>query len=91
MTTSKLYYYPARPSASFTLEKLAATLRKKNKSDIRVCVEQQDAYKFHRTVRRRFLCNPYTVTNFMDVWECDLLDVQSLAKYDLHRYIPSVI
>ena len=36
--------------------------------------------------------NRYTVTNVMDVWECDLLDVQSLAKYnDTHRYILSVI
>jgi len=28
----------------------------------------------------------------MNVWECDLLDLQSLAKYnDTHRYILSVI
>jgi len=41
---------------------------------------------------KRFLPNPYTVTNVMDVWECDLLDVQSLANYnDMHRYILSVI
>jgi hypothetical protein len=27
----------------------------------------------------------------MDVWECDLQDVQSLAIYDMRRYIPSVV
>ena len=28
----------------------------------------------------------------MDVWECDLLDEQSIAKYnDMHSYNPSVI
>ena len=35
---------------------------------------------------------PYTVSNLMDVWECDLLDVKSVAKHnDMHRYILSVI
>jgi len=43
-------------------------------------------------MRKRFPHNPYTVTNVMDVWECDLLDVYDHAKYkDNHRYIPSVI
>ena len=36
--------------------------------------------------------NPYTVTNVMDAWECDSLDVQSYAKYiDNFRYILYVI
>jgi len=46
----------------------------------------------HRPERKRFARNPYTVTNVMDVWECDLLDVQAYAKYnDSYRYILSVI
>ena len=46
----------------------------------------------HRPARRRFLRNPYTVTNLMDVWECDILDMKSLSKYnDTCRYILSVI
>ena len=41
---------------------------------------------------RRFLRDPYTVTNLMEVWECDILDMQSISKYnDTYRYILSVI
>ena len=55
-------------------------------------LEDQDAYTLHRPVRKRFARKPYTVTNVRDVWECDLLDVQSYAKYiDNFRYILSVI
>ena len=88
MSASELFYNPPRPSACLTLDKLAAAIPKKNKSDIRACLELQVSYTQHSPVRRRFLRNPYTVTNLMDVWECDLLDVQSLANYnDMHRYI----
>jgi hypothetical protein len=33
-------------------------------------------------VRKKFARNPYVVTNVMDVWEADLVDVQNLAKYN---------
>ena len=43
-------------------------------------------------MRKRFPCNPYSVTNVMDVWECDLVDVRSLGKYnDKYNYILTVI
>ena len=43
-------------------------------------------------MKKRFPRNPYSVTNVMDVWECDLVDVQSLGKFnDGHRYILTVI
>ena len=43
-------------------------------------------------MRKRFARNPYTVTNVRDVWECDLLDLHSYAKYnDNFRYILSVV
>jgi len=58
----------------------------------RAWLEEQDAYTLHRPVRKRFARNPYTVTNVRDVWECDLLDVQSYAKYnDNFRYILFII
>ena len=45
----------------------------------------------HRPVRKRFPSNPYTVTNVMDVWDCDLMDMQSLSKYnDNYNYLLSV-
>jgi len=52
----------------------------------------EDAYTLHRPAKKRFAWNPYTVTNVMDVWECNLLDVQAYAKYnDNYKYILSVI
>ena len=64
----------------------------KNPSDVNAFLENQDAYTTHRPVSKRFLRNPHTVTNLMDVWECDLLDLQELAKHnDMYRYILSVI
>jgi len=59
---------------------------------IRAWLERQDSYTLLRPVMKRFASNPYAVTNVMDVWERDLLDVQAYAKYnDNHRYILSVI
>ena len=88
MTAGELYYNPPRPSAFSNLEYVAASIPKKNKLYIRAWLELKDAYTQHRPVRRRFLRNPHNATNLMGVWECDLFNVQSLAKYnDMHRYI----
>ena len=37
-------------------------------------LDQQEAYTLHKSLRKRFVHNPYTVSKLMDVWECDLLD-----------------
>ena len=43
-------------------------------------------------MRKLFPRNPYSMTNVMDVWECDLVDVQSLGNFnDGHKYILTVI
>ena len=40
---------------------------------------------------KRFLRNLYTFKNIMDLCECDLLDMQSFAKYNvMYSYILSV-
>jgi len=77
-----LYYNPEISTAFSTLDKLAATLPKKNKSDVRAWLEYQNAYTMHRPARKRFLHNPYIVSKLMDVWVCDILDMQSLTKYN---------
>jgi hypothetical protein len=71
-----LYYAADRPSGLTSLQKLAtASPRGTRRSDMQKWLLQQDSYTLHRPVRKRFLRIPYTVTNIMDVWECDLLDV----------------
>jgi transposase InsO family protein len=53
---------------------------------------RQDAYTLHRPVRRRLRSNPYSVNNILNVWECDLLDVQSLSKFkDAYKCVLTVI
>jgi hypothetical protein len=92
MSARALYYNPEKPSAFSKLNKQSATLPKKNKSDFKAWLENQDTYTMYRPVRKRFLRNPYTVSNFMDLWECVLLEMQSLAKYYYkYSYILSVI
>ena len=75
-----IYYNPEKPTAFSTLDKLAAAIPRKNKSDVKAWLEYQDVYTMHRPASRRFLRNPYTVSNLMEVWESDILDMQSLPK-----------
>jgi len=81
-----------------TLNKLAAaaavktTTTKMTKKNLRAWLDKQDPYTLHRPIRRCFARNPYSVNNVMDVWECDLVDVRSLAKFnDKYKFILSVI
>jgi hypothetical protein len=63
----------------------------KTRADLKQTLEAQNAYTLHKPVRKHCQRNPYTVNNLMDVWECDLVDVQSLGKYDNYKYLPTVI
>ena len=94
-TISDLYYDEGSPAGFSTLRKLRAAVLaelKKGKSQSVAATRLWYAYTLHRPVRKHFARNPYTVTNVRDVWECDLLDEQSYAKYnDKFRYILSVI
>jgi len=64
---SSLYYNPEKPTAFSTLDKLSAAIPRKNIPDIKTWLQYQDVYTMYRPVRKRFLRNPYTVTNIMDV------------------------
>ena len=92
MAAKVMFYSPSRPSAFSTVQKLAAAMKSKSKLDIKSWLLKQDAYILHRPVRKRFPRNPYTVTNVMDVWESDLMYMESLSKYnDKYKYLLSVI
>ena len=67
MAARALYYNPEIPTTFSTLDKLAAALPKKYKSDFKAFPETQEAYTMQRTVRKRFLRNPYTVTKLVHV------------------------
>src|SRR5215510_4613748 len=92
----KSVYYDPSNSASFsTASKLKAAMKqmtptKLNINNINTWLQEQQAYTLHKPVRKRFYRNTYSVSNLMDVWEADLVDIQNLAKYN-YKYLLTVI
>ena len=89
-------YFDPQREASFgsyqNLLRVAKKLKGVEPIEVKPWLEQQDAYTLHRPVRKRLPRNPYTVSNILDIWECVLVDVQSLAKHnDEQRYLLRVI
>jgi len=83
MATSRLYYDPTKPTAFSTFQN-SVNSKKESKQigDIRTWLGKQDPYTLHRPVRKRFARNHYSVNNVMDVWECDLVEVRALGKFN---------
>jgi len=77
---SRLQYDVVRPSAFSTLWnlRLVTTAKKKSADVFKAWIEKQDTYTLLRTLRKRFARNPYTVSNAMNVWECDFPEVLAL-------------
>jgi len=93
---SDLYYDPAKPSAFSSLKKLQHAAKQsklgKKPGEIKSWLEMQDDYTLHKPLRRRFPRNSYTVNNFLDVWESDLVEVQAFSKInDKYQYLLKVI
>jgi hypothetical protein len=61
------------------VEDSSSRLNEKFPSVIRSWPEKQDAYTPHRPVRP--VRNPFSVNYLLDVWECDLLDIQAFGKF----------
>ena len=79
-----VYYDPQHEAAFDTLEKLKRVAKNTGVAkpgEVKPWLEQQDAYTLHRPVRKRFPRKPYSVDNIIDVWECDLIDVQALSRH----------
>ena len=100
VATSKQIKTPATLSNPHTLRQATVShasskwtkLKQKTPSQIKACLETQDAYTLHRPLRKRFPRNPYTVNNIDDVWEIDILYLTSLKKYNNnYRYLLQVI
>lgn len=77
---------------------LKKELRKENKkyknqhlvdaTTIENFLNQQNIYTLYRQPTKTFPRNRYHVTNINELWECDLLDLKSLAKYNSNfKYI----
>ena len=95
--TATLFYDPSKPSAFSSLAKLQAAIKQTRGENVQHAKtqawwERQDAYTLHKPVRKHFPRNPYIVTNVMQVWESDLLDVQNVSKFNNnYKYLLTVI
>ena len=89
------YYDPQHEAAFGTLEKLKRVEKKTGVAklgEVKPWLEKQDAYALRRPVRKRFPRNPYSLDNIMNVWECDLMDLQALSRHnDGVKYLLTVI
>jgi hypothetical protein len=89
---SKVFYDPARDAGFSTLDKRTKAVKPETRCAIKSWLEEQDIFTLHRPVRKRFPRTPYTENNFMDVWECDLLDMQAHSKVnDNYKYLLTAI
>ena len=88
----RLYYTPSLPSAFGSIARLRGAVPSQARRAVYEWLLKEDTFTKHRPTRKRFPRNPYTVTNILDVWECDLMDMRSLSKYnDRYKYLLSVI
>ena len=91
MSLGNVYYDPKHPAGFGSVAKLVKA-SKNRKRVLEEWLSSQNTYTLHKQVRKRFPRNPYTVTNIDDVWEMDLGDISSLAKYnDKYKYLLNVI
>lgn len=86
----KVYYDPGNTAAFSTQARLEAAVG--SKRSVLPWLLQQDAYTLHRPLRKKFLRNPYFVTNIGELVELDLIDLQAYAKHnDGVRYLLNAI
>ena len=91
LSSIKVYYDPKHPAGFGSVRKLLEAGKNK-KRDVEEWLSSQNTYNLHKPVRKKFPRNPYTVTIIDDIWEMDVADLSSLAKYnDKYQYLLNVI
>ena len=78
---AKVYYDPSHPGSFGGLNRLWREVGG-SKEAVEEWLKTQDAYTLHRPARRKIKRNKIQVAGLDDQWESDLVDVQSLAKYN---------
>lgn len=81
---SKIYYTPSHPASFSTVNKLwLATEKKISRRVITEWLQSQDTYTLHKPKRLHFRRNCYTLSNILELWECDL--AQFSVNYAEHN------
>jgi len=87
---AKLYYDPKKGFIGINalLRKARFYNSKIQKSDILDWISRQSTYSVHKPARRSYKRNKVIVSSIDEQWQADLVDLQSLEKYnDGYRYI----
>jgi transposase InsO family protein len=92
----KLYYDLNQGGSLGSVDALYHAAKKKNrkvtKREVQEWLRGQRVYSLHRPVRKRFRRNRVMVGSIDAVWEIDLIDMQSLKKYNSnYRYMLTCI
>lgn len=92
-----LYYDIGHESGLGSLEKLYQWVKdegvyKLSRTRIKQFLQTQDTYTLHKPIRRRFPRNRVLAISIDEIWQIDLCDVQSLARYNNgYKYILTCI
>lgn len=83
----KLYFDPKQPSSFYSFGKVNESIKKLKNNKItpaklQAWLESQDAYTLHKHRRLHYPRRNYNVYNIDDVWETDLIDLQSIKSYN---------
>lgn len=93
----ELYYSSSNPAAYSSCERLYSHIKKctnlkVKKEFVRKWLSEQLTYTLHRDRVTRFQRCSYNISNIDDLWEMDLIDVQSISRKNRgYRFILAVI
>ena len=92
----KLYYNLNQGGSLGSVDALYHAAKKKNrkitKKQVREWLKAQRVYSLHRPAQKHFRRNRVVVGSIDAVWELDLIDLQSLKKYNSnYRYVVTCI
>ena len=88
---NEIYYDPANPASYGGVRRLAKIAKHGVKSTSK-WLKTQDAYTLHKPIRKKFLRRRTFSKGIGDLFQADLVDLQSLARFnDSHRYILTCI
>jgi hypothetical protein len=92
----KLYYTIEQGGSLASLDALYHAAKKKNKKitkkEVKEWLRSQRVYGLHRPVIRNFRRNRVYAKSIDSLWELDLIDLQSLKKYNKnYRYLVTAL
>ena len=87
----RIYYDPRNPASLSTPPVLAAAANV-GLREAQTFLRSQPTYTLHRGARKTYPTRQYYVNTIDEQWQCDLMDLQALARYNRgNRFVLTVI